>query len=273
MKAVILAAGLGIRLKPITNSIPKCLIKIRDKTLLEHSLNNLKQNGINEVLIVVGYLEELIKKHIGTFYNGMKIRYVENKNYSTTGHAYSLYLTKGLINDGALLIEGDLLYGPDAIKFLLDHPAENVILITELSGSGDEVLMYVDGHDNLSYVKHPQKGAINLEWDASDKDRLAGELVGLSKFSKDFLNKVYEETEKAYVEGNKNQYYEEAVLRAAKSVPVKCFLKQLVSIEIDNETDLNKAKEEIYPKLKWVLEEDVKLKGKWNVRDKQNARK
>lgn len=250
MKAIILAAGIGTRLKPITNTIPKCLIGIGEKTLLEHSLDNLKQNNINEILIVIGYLGELIKEKIGTFYNGMDIKYVENKEYAETGNAHSLFKTKGLIDDDSLLIEGDLLYEPNAIKFLLEHPENNTILTAGLSGSDDQIPVYVDGHGNLSYLKHPQRGTVDTKNDISDKDRIIGELVGLSKFSKGFLNEIYEEIEKGYVKGNKDQYYEEAVLLASKSIPVKCSLKkQLIWTEIDNEKDLNKARNIILPKI------------------------
>lgn len=246
MKAIILAAGSGTRLKPITDTMPKCLIEIGDRTLLEHSLDNLKQNGIKEVLLVIGYLGEMIKNKIGADYKGMNIRYVENKKYSTTGHAYSLYTTKGLVEDDALLIEGDLLYEPDAIKFLLDQPVDNVILTTGISGSGDEVPIYVDKNDNLAYLKHPQRDmVINVKG-----EKLIGELVGIVKFSKEFLNEVYKEAEKAYVEGHKDQYYEETIFSASKSIPIKCsFKKQLTWIEIDNEEDLNKARNIIFPKI------------------------
>lgn len=246
MKAIILAAGRGTRLKPLTDTLPKCLIEIGKKTLLEHSLDNLKKNGINEAIIVIGYLGKLIKEKIGTSYNGMGIRYVENEEYSTTGHAYSLYKTKGFVNADTLLIEGDLLYESDAIRFILEQPEGNVILTTEISGSGDEVPIYVDKHNNLAYLKHPQRNeAINAKG-----EKLIGELVGILKFSKDFLSKVYEEAEKEYTKGNKDQYYEEAVFKASKSIPIKCALKkQLTWIEIDNIKDLNKARRFIFSKI------------------------
>jgi len=78
MKAVILAAGAARRLVPMINSIPKCLIKIGDKSILENQLDALQFYGIEDVLIVVGYLKEQIIEKIGNQYKTMNISYIEN---------------------------------------------------------------------------------------------------------------------------------------------------------------------------------------------------
>ena len=81
MKAVILAAGMGTRLRPVTEKIPKGLIKINEKTLLEYSLDILNEYKIREVIIVTGYNADLIEKKIGNNYKDIKITYVKNEKY------------------------------------------------------------------------------------------------------------------------------------------------------------------------------------------------
>ena len=86
MQAVILAAGKSTRTYPLTLTRPKPLLKVANKALIEHNLDNL--NGIvDEAIIVIGYKKDLIKKHIGKKYKNIKIRYVVQKQQLGTGHA------------------------------------------------------------------------------------------------------------------------------------------------------------------------------------------
>ncbi len=108
MQAIILAAGEGIRLKPITNTIPKCLIKVGKKTILEHNILELPQN-IKEVIIVVSHLKNQIKKQIGNHFANRNIRYIEQSEPLGTGHA--LFTAKNLIgNEKFAVLMGDNVY-------------------------------------------------------------------------------------------------------------------------------------------------------------------
>ncbi|MBI2652257.1 NTP transferase domain-containing protein [Candidatus Woesearchaeota archaeon] len=118
MQAVILAAGKSTRTHPLTLTRPKPLLKIANKTLLEHNLDNL--NGIvSEVIIVVGYKKELIKKYIGDKYKNLKIKYVEQKQQLGTAHAVSI--TKPYIKDRFVLLMGDDVYSMKDIKNCIKH--------------------------------------------------------------------------------------------------------------------------------------------------------
>ena len=121
MQAVILAAGTGQRLRPITDNLPKCLIQIGEETLLEYSLDALRKSGIGEVIIVTGFLENMIKEKIGNNYKDVKITFILNEKYDRTGSMYSLSQAKSTIKDkDILLLESDLLYEPQAIKTALN---------------------------------------------------------------------------------------------------------------------------------------------------------
>ena len=94
MKAVILAAGTASRLRPLTENTPKCLLKVNGKTLLERTLDNFINNGISEFLIVTGYLQNMIKDFVTTNYPLLNVRFIYNKDYSTTNNIYSLFLAE-----------------------------------------------------------------------------------------------------------------------------------------------------------------------------------
>lgn len=244
MKAIILAAGMGTRLKPLTDKIPKALIEIAGKTLLERSLDSLNENGIKKVIIVIGFYGEVIKKRFGNKYKNIKITYIENKEYEKTGSMYSFSQTKGLIDEDVILLESDLLYDPSAIKTVLDSNFKDLILVANILNSNDDVYICTNDKQEIT----------NLGKDIPDEDKkqATGALVGISKFSKEFLEKLFERAEQHYKENKLNYHYEKSILETSKlGHPINVEIqRELCWIEIDNENDLKRAKEEIYPKIK-----------------------
>ena len=119
MKAVILAAGEGVRLQPITSTRPKHLIKVGGKPILEHCLNAVKTSGIDEALIVILYMGDAIRQYFGDGEKfGLKIEYVEQKAVLGTGNAVSM--VEPHIKDDFLLAYGDLLFSAEAVKNVID---------------------------------------------------------------------------------------------------------------------------------------------------------
>ena len=131
MQAVILAAGKGTRLKTETDELPKAMIEIGGKPLLEYSLEALIQNGITDVIMVVGFRHETITQRFGTRHGSLRIEYVVNDNHAGSGSMYSLSLVKDLIKDEILLLESDLLYESRALDILLNGGRPNSILVTD----------------------------------------------------------------------------------------------------------------------------------------------
>lgn len=128
MQAVILAAGLGTRMGELTKTTPKPLLKIQDKTLLEHNLTAMPEE-IDEVVLVVGYLGEQIRKYIGENFVGKKITYVEQTELKGTAHA--LTAAKPLLRDRFLVIMGDDLYYRNDLEELCHKPLG--ILVWEMT--------------------------------------------------------------------------------------------------------------------------------------------
>lgn len=117
-QAVILAAGKSTRTYPLTITRPKPLLKVANRTILEHNLEQL-DGIVEEVVIVIGFEGERILKQIGEHFRHIKIRYVQQTEQLGTAHA--LQQAKALINDGFILLNGDDIYSKDDIKKCLEH--------------------------------------------------------------------------------------------------------------------------------------------------------
>ncbi|MGY8668604.1 phosphocholine cytidylyltransferase family protein [Bradyrhizobium sp. UFLA05-109] len=124
-QAVILAAGLGSRLRPLTETRPKPLIEVHGTPILHNALGNLAALGVSETTIVVGYRKDDITASCGDAYGSMKITYVESSEFENTGSAYSLWLARDtLMNGDIFLLEGDVIFESSALSRLLDHEGD-----------------------------------------------------------------------------------------------------------------------------------------------------
>jgi bifunctional UDP-N-acetylglucosamine pyrophosphorylase/glucosamine-1-phosphate N-acetyltransferase len=119
MQAVIMAAGVGKRMQPLTLDRPKPLIEVDGKPLIEHVIDALPKE-IDEVIIVIGYKGEMIKEHLGDNYGGKKITYVYQ--WMPAGTAHSLSIARPFLNGRFLLLNADDIHGPNAILEALKHP-------------------------------------------------------------------------------------------------------------------------------------------------------
>ena len=108
--AVILAAGVGNRLKPLTNTVPKCLVEVNGKTIMGNALQALSANGVEHVYVVVGHLSSLVRETIGPRSNDMTIEFIENDIFKSTNSMYSLYLGLKDMQQATWVIEGDVFF-------------------------------------------------------------------------------------------------------------------------------------------------------------------
>ncbi len=129
MKAVVLAAGEGVRLQPITLARPKHLIKLGGKPLLEHCLKALKKTGIEETVVVTHYMGDSIREYFGDGQKfGLKIDYVEQNEVAGTGNALSV--VEPYLKEDFLLVYGDLLFSPEITKRVVDDHAQEKSSVT-----------------------------------------------------------------------------------------------------------------------------------------------
>jgi UDP-N-acetylglucosamine diphosphorylase/glucosamine-1-phosphate N-acetyltransferase len=119
MKAVLLAAGEGVRLQPVTATRPKHLIRLGGKPILEHSLDAVKACGITDAIIVTHYMGEAIRQYFGDGEKlGLKLEYVEQATVLGTGNAVSV--AEPFVDGDFVLVYGDLLFAPEALKNVID---------------------------------------------------------------------------------------------------------------------------------------------------------
>lgn len=136
-KAIILAAGLGTRLRPLTDKIPKSLIEINGKTILVNALEKLEKNNIKEVILVVGYLKNKIKEKVGDRFGKIKITYIENDIYDKTNNSYSLWLGLKDLNEDVLIMEGDIFFENKLLKEFLEDERENLTIVEKYNPNLD----------------------------------------------------------------------------------------------------------------------------------------
>ena len=117
--ALLLAAGTGSRLAPLTNKMPKCLTKVNDTEILGSLINALHQNGFKRLVVVVGYFEEEIRNYLNNNSAGITIEYVVNSRYRTTNNIYSLWLAREIVQEPFLLVESDLIFEPSLLNNML----------------------------------------------------------------------------------------------------------------------------------------------------------
>jgi choline kinase len=117
--AVLLAAGTGSRLRPLTLDAPKCLTVVGGKPILERLIDNLSAQGIKRLIVVTGYMETAIREFLDHHDADMQVEYVSNPAYETTNNIYSLWLARKAIRESFLLVECDLVFNPSMLDDML----------------------------------------------------------------------------------------------------------------------------------------------------------
>ena len=206
MKALILAAGFGKRLRPITNTIPKSMVTVNGTPLLCNALNNVTALGISEIGIVVGHMADYIKEHIGNEWNGVPVRYFENERYLTTNNVVSLYKAAEFCDDDMLMLECDIYYHKEMLEKLLAGGGDCSILVSPFNPlTMDGTVIRVDGDKALELIlgKWQEEG-----FDYSNTRKT----VNMYRFSKEFVRDKYMPLIRWYVESmGENSYYEKVL--------------------------------------------------------------
>jgi NDP-sugar pyrophosphorylase family protein len=149
MQAVILAAGRGARMGSLTARVPKVLLEIAGKTLLEHKLDALPDE-VDQVVLVVGYLSGMIRKRFGDTYGGKGIRYVEQRNI-VGGTADALWCAKGILHDRFLVMYGDDLYTVKDVA-VAARSREWVLVALEVPELGSAAKIVRDADGNVEAI-------------------------------------------------------------------------------------------------------------------------
>ena len=184
MKAIILIAGKGTRLKPITNTIPKCLIKVNGKEILLNVLSILDKNRFEEVICVVGYLGNKVRQKIKHLSTNMKISLIENASYEETNSSFSLWLAlKDLnIDDTLLVLEGDIIFENDLVVNLINNSHDTAVALQKCNLRQPHSFIVVDSRGLvINWIIHKGKMVV----DSNYNDRF--KRVGIFKFGREFI--------------------------------------------------------------------------------------
>ena len=146
MKAIILAAGYGNRMRPLTDNAHKTLLTIAGETIIGRILDGLCDNNITDFVIVTGYRHEELVGYCSKHYPRCSIQYVHNERFRETNNIFSMALAfeKIDIDSDIILIESDLIYEPSVIRRLLSSRYSNVALVDRYASGMDGTVRDVD---------------------------------------------------------------------------------------------------------------------------------
>ena len=238
-KAVILAAGVGDRLRPLTDRLPKCLVPVNGVPILVNTLTHLADSGIKETVIVVGHLKEKILERIGGRFRGMKIIYVESERYATTNNIYSLWLAREYLDDDILLLEADVYFERELLDSLLRAGGENHAAVAHHQSWMSGTVVRLDKHDSIEAMVESRHQGPGFDYSNTFKT------VNIYRLGGRFLREHFLPCLDATIAlGNVHDYYEMVLNELCSQdgltmAAVRC--DAISWIEIDNQDDLTAA--------------------------------
>lgn len=229
MKALILAGGIGSRLAPLTDDCPKSLISVNGTPILIKQICNLMENGITDIIIVVGYRAEMIKATVAAQYPN--IHFVCNEEYSTTNNMYSAWLARELLKgEDFLMMNADVFFDASVIAALQHCTNENAI-VTDIGTYMEESMKVIEKDGRLSQISK-----------SISKESALGVSIDVYKFSVAGGAAFFSKCEEYIVKHNKRNLWTEVAINDIFS-EINFGVCRIDGrwIEIDNLDDLNMA--------------------------------
>lgn len=229
MKALILAAGFGLRLAPLTNDLPKSLVPVNGKPILVKQIENLRANHIEDITVISGYKAEIMESTIGAQFPGVK--FIRSVDYATTNNMYSAFLAREAMGQSPfLMMNADVFFDESVITALLEDPSENAI-VTEKGTYIEESMKVVEQNGRLTGIAKtvPAEEALGVS-------------IDVYKFSPDGARAFFDKCAEYICEKKALKLWSEVALNDILSeVPfTACPLKGRW-LEIDNMDDLAAA--------------------------------
>ena len=194
--ALLLAAGTGSRLFPLTQKSPKCLTLVNETSILERLIKSLNQHGFKRLVVVTGHLEDCIRDFLKTRAGNIKIEYVFSPLYKTTNNIYSLWMARKIINESFMLIESDLIFEPSLLTEML-YPDRIAISRMKPWLNGSTVTLNPSNKVNAFHID-----VIN------GSNEIRYKTVNIYSLSVSSWYKVIEKLNQYILAGSVNDYYE-----------------------------------------------------------------
>lgn len=231
MKAVILAAGVGSRLRPLTNNVPKCMVEVNGVKIIEKQIKSLLNNGIKEIIVVTGYQHEILNRYLNENFPFIKI--IENKEYLKTNNMYSMFLTKSFVKEeNFIFMNADVFFEETIIKELLEDERKNLIVCDNGNYLEESMKIILDKNDNI----------LKINKQISEKESY-GTTIDVYKLSssatKKFFNII---SDFIFQKKELNLWTEVAIQELLKQEKFNSKDINFKWVEIDNLEDLEQAK-------------------------------
>lgn len=235
MKAVILAAGVGSRIRPLTDNCPKSLLKVGGHTILEMMISHIRDCGITDIVFVLGYLQEQIKDYVAQNFPELNAHFITNEQYATTNTGFSLMLARDLVDGSSFIkFDADVVFDKTILRQLISCDHDNALCIDKnIQLDAEEIKVII--RENNRVVKASKK--------VNPKEAI-GESIGIEKISADTAIQLFAELEIMMQDTqNHQEYYEAAYERLIeKDVPFYALdISDLKWIEIDTQEDFISA--------------------------------
>ncbi|MCE2616944.1 MAG: phosphocholine cytidylyltransferase family protein [Phocaeicola sp.] len=233
MIAVILAAGMAKRLRPLTDACPKCLLKVGGRTLLERIVDAVVSCGIHDFVVVTGYRASMISDFLKEHYREETFHFIHNADYATTNNIYSLWLTRSYADrNDFILLDSDILFDSALISRLMNE-TDTVLAVNRHELGEEEMKVIVDEHHRVTHISK-----------TCDISQAMGESVGIEVIRADYSEKLFEEMEHMMnVEHLTDTFYEQSFERLIlKGFSFHAIdTTDLFSMELDTVEDFEQA--------------------------------
>jgi choline kinase len=243
MKAVILAAGQGTRIRSVHGEHPKCLIEVDNTTILDHQLEALSLAGIKDVAIVVGYEKDQIISHVRTRHPYQNIQFIENSAFAITNNIYSLWLALDWLRDESFIaLNADVIFDP-GILTSATTPHAMVSMIVD-PGWRDETMKVIIEDD---YVIQMSKKIA--------REQFSGTYIGITVFCRAVQERFFRKMNDLITHGRVNEFFNAAVQELANEGLQVGYTSTegLAWAEIDDPLDLTFAQQNVFPQLVTTL--------------------
>lgn len=240
MKAIILAAGYGRRMRPLTDTTHKALLNVAGKTIIARLVEGLVANDVRDIVVVTGYRAHEIEEHLRSEFPSIVFRFVENSRYAETNNIYSMALAfeHEAIDDDILLIESDLVCDAEVFARVIRSPRPNVALVDRYrSGMDGTVVAVKDGVITDVIPPHLQQGDFSF----ADKYKT----LNIYKFSREFCESTFRRLLTYYARVIDDNCYYELILGILiymrKATIAAEILESVPWAEVDDPNDLRTA--------------------------------
>ncbi|MBN2294589.1 MAG: phosphocholine cytidylyltransferase family protein [Pirellulales bacterium] len=232
MKAIIMAAGVGSRMRPLTDTIPKCLIDIAGKAVIEHQISAFTKCGIKDIVVVVGYLAEKIRSRLGG-----GVTYVLNWDYLSTNSIVSLFLAKEHLDSDCLIINSDVICEPSVIRSMRNCNSDICVALN------------TDWKLEKGYKTSVRNGCItDMSMDLTP-ETIFGEYAGIIMIRKAASAKVLQKLEEFIDQKRTGEWFENVFAALAREGEKIGFtdVKGKSWFEVDNIDELEEARNNFRP--------------------------